>query len=390
MSYGLLTTGFAPKTYTIIVAELEAAFKGVFGASIDLAAQGPFGQLIGILAEREAEVWDAAQEVYASFDPDQATGQALDALSALTGTLREQATNSTVTVTCTGTAGTTIPAGTQFSVAVTGVKFETLAAATMAGTFVTVDVDCESVDTGPLVALAGTLTTIETPVDGLTSVTNAADAVPGSDEETDAELRLRREEELRSPANAALEAIREAVLAVDGVTEAVVFENVTMVTDGDGIPPKAVEVVVSGSGTGPDIRDAIFGSVAAGIEMYGTHGGNVTDSMGIVHDVNFTLATEVPCYATATITYDADLYPVDGDTQALAAILAYEDTLKMGLDLVGRRCGAGVFAISGVLDCVTTVGESPSPSGASVTIGIRELATLDSSRVVISSSAGTP
>lgn len=393
MTFGLTSTGFAPKTYNDIVGELEDAFKGVFGASIDLAPQGPFGQLIGIIAEREAEVWDAAQEVYASFDPDQATGSALDALAALTGTLREAATNSTVTATLTGTAGATIPAGTQFSVLTTGVKFATDTAVTFAGTFTTASVDCTAVDTGPLVALAGTLTVIETPVDGLTSVTNALDAVLGSDEETDAALRLRREEELRNPSNAALEAIRTHVLALDGVAECVVFENTSMVTDGDGIPAKSVNCVVDATtATAAEIAGAIFESVAAGIQAYGSdHSVTVTDTQGITHTIAYDDATEVPCYVTATITYDADNWPSDGSTQARDAILAYEtDTLVMGLDLVGRRCGAGIFAIPGVLDCVTTVGTSPSPAGASVTIGIRELATLDSSRIVIAASSGTP
>jgi uncharacterized phage protein gp47/JayE len=391
-TYGLTTVGFVPKTYSIIVSELEESFKSVFGASIDVDAQSVFGQMIGILAEREADVWDAAQDVYSAFDPDAATGSALDALAALTGTLREAATHSTVTVTCTGTAGTTIPAGTEFSVAVTGVKFETLADATMDGTFVTVDIDCQSVDTGPLVAATGTLTTIETPVDGLTSVTNAADADLGSDEETDAALRLRREEELRQGANAALEAIREAVLDVDGIAECVVFENTTMVTDSDGIPAKAVNVVVDeGTADEDDIAEAIFGSVAAGIETYGTDKSvSVTDTQGISHTIEWDEADEIACYVTATITYDADEWPTDGEDQAEAAILAYEDTLKMGLDLVGRRCGADIFEISGVLDCVVTVGTAPSPSGASVSIGLRELATLDSARVVIVATAGTP
>ncbi len=391
-TYGLLSTGFSPKTYAVIKAELESSFQSVFGASIDLGAQGPFGQLIGIIAEREAEVWDAAQEVYASFDPDEATGDALNALAALTGTLREAATNSTVTATITGTAGTTVPAGTEFSVAVTGVKFETLADATFVGTFTTMSVDCQAVDTGPLVALAGTLTTIETPVDGLTSVTNALDADLGSDEETDAELRLRRETELRNPSNAALEAIRTKVLDVDGVDECVVFENTSMVTDSDNIPPKAINVVVDpGTATSADIAEAIFESVAAGIETYGTDQSvSVTDSQGIVHTIEYDEATEIPCYVSATITYDADTWPIDGSTQALNAILAYEDTLVMGLDLVGRRCGAGIFAISGVLDCVVLVGSSNPPIATSVTVGLRELATLDSSRITITASSGTP
>lgn len=393
MTYGLLSTGFNPKTLATIKTELEDALKSVWGASIDLDPAGPIGQLVGIVAERLAEVWDAAQEVYVSFDPDEATGEALDALCALTGTLREAATHSTVTATLTGTAGATIPAGTQFSVVTTGVKFETLAAATFPGTFTTVDVDCQSVDTGPLPALAGTLTTIETPVDGLTSVTNTLDADLGSNEETDAELRLRREEEIRTTDAGALEAIREAVLGVTGVDECVVFENTSDSTDADSIPPHAINVVVDpGTATDADISEAIFGSVAAGIATYGTDKtATVEDSQGINHTILWDEADEVNCYVKATITYDADLWPADGTTQAQDVILDYEtSTLKMGMDLVGRRCGAGIFGIEGVLDCVMLVGTTNPPASASVTITTRQIAKLDSSRITILASAGTP
>ncbi len=392
-TYGLTSTGFLPKTLNEVKTELETSFKGTFGGSIDLDPSGPFGQLIGILAEREASVWDAAQEVYVSFDPDQATGSALDALCALTGTLRNQATHSTVTVTCTGTAGTAIPAGTQFSVQTTGVQFVTLADATFPGTFTTVDVDCESVLTGPLVALSGTLTVIDTPVDGLTSVTNVLDADLGSNEETDAELRLRREQELRTTGTGALEAIREAVLAVD-VDQCVVFENTSMITDGDGIPPKAVNVVVDpGVITDAVIADAIFGSVAAGIETYGTDKSvTVTDSQGVTHTIEWDEAEEVNCYVSATITYDANLWPTDGTTQAQDLMLEYEaNTLAMGKDLVGRALGAEIFkGVEGVLDCVVLVGTTNPPGSASVTIGLRQIAALDSSRITITASAGTP
>jgi uncharacterized phage protein gp47/JayE len=393
-TYGLTTDGFNPKTLAVVKAELEDAFKSVFGASIDLDPAGPLGQIIGIVAERLAEVWDAAQEVYVSFDPDEATGEALDALCALTGTLREAAAHSTVTVTCTGTAGTTIPEGTQFSVSTTGVKFETLAEATMDGTFTTVDIDCQSVDTGPLPALAGTLTVIETPVDGLTAVTNASDADLGSYEETDAELRLRREEEIRTNETGSLEAIREAVLGVDGVDECVVFENVSMVTDGDGIPAKAINVVVDpGTATDADIAEAIFGSVAAGIETYGTDkSATVADTQGTNHTIEWDEADQINCYVTATITYDADHWPVDGSTQAQTLILAYESSSRvMGKDLVGRALGAEIFkGVEGVLDCVVLVGTTNPPASASVTIGLREIAALDSARITITASAGTP
>ena len=389
-TYGLTATGFAAKTYTEITAELEAAFQGVFGVGIDLSPQGPFGQMIGIMAEREASVWDAAQDVYGAFDPDSSTGQALDAVCALTGTLRAPATHGTVTLTLTGTTGVTVPAGSVASVVGTEVQWATDADATFAaGTATTT---ATAVLTGPLPAPAGHLTVIDTPVAGWTAVTNGADAVPGSYEENDAALRMRREEELRNPSNAALDAIRTKVLDVMGVTGCVVFENCSMVTDVDGIPPKAVEIVISPNTVDPDLLSAaILGCVAAGIETHGSDGQTETDSQGIVHDIGWTWATVLPVYVHATITYDADIFPVSGEQDAKDAILLWgTETLVMGKDVVGRAIGSRIFPISGVLDAMVLVGTTGPGAASSVAVGIREIATLDSARVTITLVPGTP
>lgn len=389
-TYGLTSTGFNAKTYTEIVAELEASFKGVFGASIDLSPQGPFGQLIGIMAEREASAWDASQDVYGAFDPDAATGQALDAVCALTGTLRHPATHSTVTLTVTGTAGTTIPAGSIASVAGTEVQFATDVAVTFSGTFTTQTVAATAVLTGPLPALTGYLTVIDTPVAGWTAVTNLSDAVLGENEETDAALRLRREVELRNPSNAALDAIRVKVLAVPLVTGCYVWENVTMVTDGDGIPAKSVYVVVSGTATAAAVAAAIFDSVAAGIGTYGGTTATVVDSMGNSHTIAYDTAAIKTIYVRVDIVYDADHYPVDGDTQAAALVLAAGQMYVIGQDVISRRLAAPLFGIEGVLDASTLVSITYPGSGDSVTVSKYQIATFDSARIEVFSTPGTP
>lgn len=455
-TYGLSVTGFLAKPLLVIKAEIEAALQSVFGTSIDLAAQSSFGQIVGLLSERESELWDAMAEVYASNDPDQATGAAHDAICAITGTLRDPAAHSTVTLTLTGTAGTVIASGKQASVTDVGSKFKTTASATLAAatawsnthgytagdyckndsplniyvcittgtsagsggpTGTSADITdgsvhwsyagdgaayataaAQSVDTGAIPGLTGTITTIETPVSGWSSVYNAADADLGSDVESEADLRLRRVTELHANAGAALEAIRARVLEVSGVLDAMVFENTTMVTDGSGLPAKSVEVVVLKDSTAvvAEIREAIIGTaddprgVAAGITIYGTSAGTVTDSQGISHSVPYSPATEVPVYVTATITKDAAYYPSDGDTRALTAILDYGDALVMGKDVIANAAMAPIFSIPGVLNCTLVVGTTDPPGSSSVTITTRQIATIDSADVTVTSSNGTP
>src|SRR5262245_27254908 len=130
-TYGLTPTGFVPKTLEIIRGELAAALQSSYGNSIDVGDQSLLGQLIGIVAEREAALWDLAQAVNASQDPAQATGASLDALAALTGTFRVAASPSFVTLTLSGTPATVVASGSQVKTASTGAVFATTASATI-------------------------------------------------------------------------------------------------------------------------------------------------------------------------------------------------------------------------------------------------------------------
>jgi uncharacterized phage protein gp47/JayE len=393
MSFGVTPTGFIPKTLADCKADLEDAFRGEFGQGINLTPPSRFATLIGIFAERLAEVWDLAAAIYSSFDPDQAVGDALEARCLLTGTLRAEARSSVVKgVVLSGTPGTSIPSGRVLSVQGSpDSRFLSSVDATI-GDGGAVAVDFVAERTGPVVALAGTLTVIETPVAGLTSATNPTDAILGSDVETDAALRTRRRFELRSLGNAALDAIRGDVLQVAGVASCAVFENDTEVEDADGMPPHSVEVVVSG-GDDDEIAAAIFGSVAGGVGTHGTTSVGVTDSEGVDHTIKFTRPVAVPIYLVIAIEKDPNAFPVDGVTQIRDALLAFGvATYAGGVDVAAARLYGPISKVAGVLDVpVLNIGTAPAPAtGARVAIGSREFAVLDSSRIAITPTNGTP
>lgn len=446
---GLTSTGFVPATLTEIRTEIENELKAAFGSSIDVADEAPLGQLSAIAAERFALLWELIEAIVTSMDPDKATGTELDAICALTGTVREAAKSSTVTATLTGTAATAVPSGSQASVASTGVKFKTTANTTIAavtawapttayvlgdrvnndtpdriyqcvtagtsagsggptgtGTGISdntvswdylgdgdgaVDAAAESVDTGPKVALSRTLTTIETPVSGWSSVINVLDAALGRDIETDAALRVRREDELAAAGTSPVDAIRAALLDVLNVTTVSLFVNNTDVTDGDGVPPHAVEALVQG-GTDQAIFDALLTNVAAGIATHGTTSGTATDSEGNSHAMKFTRPTEKEVYIDITLTYDATLYPADGDTQVKSAVATQGNKSAPGKDVVSSAVKAWAFGVAGVLDVsLAEIGLTTSPSSeATIAIAPRDIAKYDTSRITVSSSAATP
>lgn len=444
MAYGLTATGFLMPTLAELIEERYALYRAEYGDNIDLTASSPLGQLAVVESAQEFAVWEGLQAVHNAFNPDTAVGVSLDNVAAITGTTREEATPSTVTGTFTGTPTTLLPTGRVASTTGTTARFATLEDATIAaasawsggtyglgdrvtnggnvyqtttaGTSVSgpsgtgsgitdggtavwiylgagtgvVDAEMASEETGPVTALAGTLTTVETAVAGWSSVINLLDADLGTDLESDPNLRLRRVDELRASGNAAVEAVRAKLLQVDDVTTATVFENYTDTTDADGIPPHAIECLVQG-GDEAEVRDAIFAAKAAGIRAYGTDTGTVTDSEGTVHDIDFTRPTEIDIWVIANLVVNATDYPLDGDDQIEAVLVAYGDAQRSGKNVVAGALEAQCFGIPGVLEAECLIKTSNPPTvRTTIPISLRQIATFDTSRITVATTPGTP
>lgn len=442
---GLTTTGFVTQTLPEIIDDINQAMWAAFTTTLDLSGFTPWGQLIGIMAERLAVLWELAEAIYASQDPDAASAAALEQIAALTGTTREPARPSTTTLTLTGTPTTVVSEGSRAATAA-GDEFATDEDATIAtltawanstayalgarrtnasrayvvitaGTSAgsggptttaaditdgtvhwrylgegtgAVDVDATCTETGPTSANSGLIVEIVTPVAGWSSVVNLLDADLGSDEETDEDLRERREEEIANPGTSPVDAIRADVARVPGVVSVTVFENDTAATV-DSMPPHSVEVLVRG-GEDQALFDAMLAAVAGGIQPYGSTTGTTTDDEGNVHDVAFTRPDEIEIYVTMVVQVDAQAYPLDGNDQIEAAIVAWGDALRTGYNVHSSAVSAQAFKIAGVLNVTTcNIGTAPSPgSSASISIGQRELATFDTSRIGVTANPVTP
>lgn len=83
MSYGVVSTGFSRKPLAVILAEIEARLITEFGAEVIQTSQSPLGQINGLMADVIAELWEQAEDVYQSYDPEQAEGARLDILGNL-------------------------------------------------------------------------------------------------------------------------------------------------------------------------------------------------------------------------------------------------------------------------------------------------------------------
>lgn len=246
--------------------------------------------------------------------------------------------------------------------------------------------------TGPIPALANTLTVIETPVPGFSSVNNPLDGVIGRDEETDAALRLRRFTSLRLAGAGAVEAIRARLQNVTNVVAAYVFENPTGTVDTAGRPPHSVECVVTG-GADADIATTIWNAKPGGIELFGSVTENITDSQGTVQPIKFSRATDIYVWIDVVLTlYSEEAFPSDGYTLVRDAILNYAaENIGIGTDVLLKRLYTPIFSIPGIKDAVITRATSATPGGppgsylsTDLAIAQFEIARFDSTRVAVS------
>ena len=454
---GLTDQGLEIATLADVRAQINAAWRSKFGASMDVSDRSPDGQLIGIHAEIFALLWELLEAIVSSQDPDKAIGAFLRALAALIGTEAAPATLSAVTETLTGTPTTPVPSDSLISTVSTGQQFSTVGDATIVaatpwavstayaqgdrvtnansiylcktpgisssttGPVVTdlgvdipdglgalvwlfigagtgfVDVLARATEVGPIVAVAGDLTSRDSPLDGWLGAYNMLDATLGSLAMTDAELRQLMAAELARPGTSPADAIRVALLDVgkntnNPVTSATVFVNFGDTTNDDGVPPHSVECVVRG-GEDQDIWDALLANVAAGIRTFGTEIGSSVDGSGKTQAEAFTRTEEILVYVTVTLTKNPKAYPADGDTQVALAIATNGNAQDDGTDVQASWVLAQVFGITGVLSVPSMpfIGIAASPA-TSVTIPVntRQKAVFDTSRIVVISSDATP
>ena len=293
----LSDAGLYTPTYAETRQEILELFEAAYG-EVDDSADSMDGRLIELLTERFQANNLSLQSVNDATEPDNATGAALENISGFSGITRNELSNSTVTLTLAGTPGITVPGDRTVKIqdgsVNEGIEFTIPDAWTFDGIgAASVSATCE--DEGPIVAKAGTITEIVTPIPGWTSVTNAGDTIPGRYLETDPELKARRETSLARPGSGTQNAIEAYLLdEVDGVTDAKVFSNNSSVIV-TGIDPYSIECIVDGGAT-QDIGEAIFYRGGVTVSTSGDIPVTVQDSGGYDQEIDFSRPADFECY----------------------------------------------------------------------------------------------
>lgn len=310
--------GLTLQTLSDIVTELETGFKDIYGNDINLDANSPDGQMINLFAQAKIDILECIREVYNSFSPTNAAGRVLDQRCALNGVIRQGATKTTVSMTIVASEAVSLVGldgiGTPFTVTdPSGNDFYLMTSFTTVNGSNTATF--QSAVAGAVSVANGTITTIKTVTYGITSVTNPSGAlIQGIDEETDAALRYRRARSVANASSGYIDGLLGALLAIENVIYANIFENYTHVTGITGItamPPHSIWCVVDG-GYPTEIADVIYKRRPLGCNMYNGTGStgptgpartvNITGSNGVVVPIKFSDAVYENLYIDLVLT----------------------------------------------------------------------------------------
>ncbi len=348
---GLSASGFVRKRLVDIKSSIEDSLKLIWGDNIDLSPQSVFGQFVGVMSDSFSNCWESQENVYNSQYPSTASGTQLSNVAMYSGLTRFAGAPTTATATITGVAGTVIPAGSEASVSGTTNKLHTIMPVTIPSAGF-IDVPFVSVIDGAITAEAGTLTVIETPVYGWSSVSNALGADVGRLAETDPELRVRLNNSHHIGGQNLADSLSAQLLALDGVTDAKVFSNSTSASVG-GIPAHEFMPVVVG-GVASEIGSTIWRNTPAGIQSYGTTTETIIDGQGFEQDTKYAIAQPFNVYTEIEITVDATIFPASGVEDIKAAFVSYAaENFKIDDDVIVNQFYIPLYSIPGILTAPT-------------------------------------
>lgn len=243
----------------------------------------------------------------------------------------------------------------------------------------------ECTQTGAITPAIGDLTDIVTTYAGWDSVSNNVSANTGREAESDTALRQRWNGSLYTRSVGMTDSIASALLTLNGVTSAYVYENDQDTTDADGRPPHSIEAVVDGGET-DEIGLTIWQKKAAGIDTYGSQSVSVNDSQGFPHTINFNRPLVVNVWLNISVTeYPEEALPPNAQTMITEAVLNYGNSLTVGNDVILQRfMGAIYSSVPGIgYITITASTDGVTYSSSNIQIDARHVAVFDLSRIQV-------
>lgn len=478
MEYGLTEKGFVAKPFSVILEEEREAWETAFGYEIDTSTETPEGAYIGVQAAKLAQLWEMAEGLFASGDPDTASGVYLDRLVSLVNVDRKSAEATRVYAAMWGKEGTLINSGHLARMTSSGdqfalqapitinrsqllgfqIKIATLEIGTYTmsidgriityasteddteetvldgildqievifpGVFQSVDLGDDGMDihskvgivpfvlfcddskikvvalgslgiyravvAGSLFVSIGALDKIISNVSGLDHIINYATGITGRDMESDAELRIEKNNRQKQASGNEL-AIQNEIKKLPGVLYCRVYSNRTM-GEVNGRPPKSYEAIVIG-GVDQEIAKTILDEGPAGVEPFGSTIVTVNDAEGMPWDVGFSRPEY--CYIWIKIVFEKNLEE-DFPTNGIELIKNNIDgwgvaNLDVGIDLIFQRLLKPIYGVPGIgfaeIKVAATDNLTPPEENEydaqNIEISERQIAIIDKTRIAI-------
>lgn len=388
------------KTSGVIVADTEQTlttvqeeYKSAFGDDLVVTPDTPQGVLITAeTLARDAVIRNNAA-LANQINPNIAGGVFLDAIMALTGSVRDAAERSFVSATLTGVPNTIIPAGVRAATNPEGDEFELVSTVVLDLTGLAVG-EFQSVEYGAIPAAAGDLTDIVSGVLGWENITNATDATLGRAEQSDQAARTYRRNTLAIQGQSVAESITSGLYAVDNVRSLQFRENITNATatiDGISLVAHSVWACVDG-GTDIDVASMLLRKKAAGANFNGGTEIVIRETFsGQDYSVKFERPTSIPVQAKVTIRQNSQV--PDPVASIKAAILAYangqiegETGFSVGNDVSPYEIGGAVnrqYPEIFVSKVEVSLASPTTWTTDSIVIALDEIATITSGAITV-------
>lgn len=346
-------------------AKEELATTGRLGGDYLFHPEDPITQLVEVVSFALASVYQLAEVLFNSRDPDQAQGVLLRESGSLVGAAIPQPTRSVIVGRFVGNPGVLVKSGTLLKYTSTGDLWQTFVSYTI-GASGTVDAELESVEFDAIEASAAPLASweVQTPTTGLLGFISTEAADVGRAAATNAETREAIRLAAEGGAGAATyDADVANVAGVDGVDHIALFVNRTLVYDTDlDLDAKSGRFVISG-GRKQQLFDAIAASISTSLDVRttGTVQGTSTRPDGEVLEVSYSRPTDVPILMKVTISGDL---PDANETEAIIyeaieARAALQDFAERIVPEQYRAAIVASFAENAVESCVVQIRLSP-------------------------------
>lgn len=272
----LNASGLTTATQAELLANFTTAYQQIYGPNIDLSSSTPDGQMMNIYIQAIIDLENLLTQIYNSFNPQLAIGNVLDQRCAINGITRRAGTYTVTPITVVTSSSVNLYGLDQTDQPVYTVSDNSGNQWQLITTQLGVSTGSHSFDfqaalPGATITIPNTITVQVTIVLGVVSVNNPSTYTTlGTNEESDAQLRLRRQISVSLGSQGYYQGLLGALESINGVTSAFIYENFSATTDADGVPGHSIWVIVAGTGAAADIANAIYQKRNAGCGMFGS------------------------------------------------------------------------------------------------------------------------